>query len=570
MAALIKGNRSPLLFFGLVLAALAALNIISEYSFIRLDLTKEKRFTVSQPTKDLIKDLDDVVYFEIYLDGNLPADYRRLQVAITDMLDEYNAYSGEKIVYGFMDVFDNDDPKTTNQIIRSLTDKGLLPRPIAEQSMDEVSQKVLLPGALVHYKGKETIINFLPDKKELNEDAAVVVNKGISTLEYQLSSALRRLRQTRNRRVVFVQGQGEWANRNVGDLAVTLQKEEYEISFMDLTQKAGIDPLVDVAIIAGSRTPWSEKEKFKIDQYIMNGGKVLWVLDGMRASLDSLAGGTEFVSTDLNLNLDDQLFSYGVRLNKDLILDRQANRIPIFTGDGQSQNYFPWFFAPVVFAKTDHPVVKHLDPIMTMFPSSLDTIKVPGIKKTVLLQSSGRSTSWRSPVLVRLNLATNPPMEEQFNKPDLPLAVLLEGNFRSLFKGRVPQNFIRNYQDSLNMSYRESGVPTKMIIVSNAEMIKNEVDRSGRISLLGSYRFDPSYLFANRDFFMNCVDYLADDYGLIATRNKDFKIRPLNKPMLKQNLLKWQAVNILIPVLVILLFGAVYNFIRKRKYTGSV
>jgi gliding motility-associatede transport system auxiliary component len=565
-----KYKKQSLLQAFLIVVALVLANVVLTYSFIRIDLTKEKRFTISNSTKKILKEIDDVVYFEIFLEGKLPADYRRLKVAISDLLDEYNARTDHYIEYTFEDVFENNDPKQANEVLKTLIEKGVVPRPIAEKKLDEVSQKVLLPAAIVHYKDREYVINFLPEKKALNENTAEVINKGIATLEFNLSNALQKLQQTRKKKVVFIQGHGELTSRYVGDLAVSLQQQQFDVVFMDLTHETGITRLVDAIVIAKPTNKFSEQDKFKIDQYIMNGGNVLWVLDAMYADLDSFGRANEFTSTAINLNLDDQLFSYGVRINKDLILDKQANPIPVFAQNGEAQNMYPWYFFPVLFPKPVHPVTKHLDPVMTEFVSSMDTIQNKGIKKTILLQTSNQSTAWKTPVLVRLSLAVNPPLPEQFNKSELNVGVLLEGRFKSIFKGRVPKSFIRVYEDSLKMKYRDTGVGSKMIVFSDGDMIKNRVDKQGRIQLLGSYRFNPNFLFANRDLMLNCIDYLTDNFGLIETRNKEFKIRPLDKQKAYDERLKWQAVNLGLPVLLILVFALVFNFVRKRKYEGKV
>jgi gliding motility-associatede transport system auxiliary component len=570
MAANNKFKKQSLLLAFLLLVALVLANIVLTYSFVRIDLTKEKRFTISKSTKKILKEIDDIVYFQIFLDGQLPADYRRLKVAIADLLDEYNTRTDRYIEYTFEDVFENNDAKQASDILKSLIEKGVVPRPIAEKKLDEVSQKVLLPAAIVHYKDREYVINFLQEKKALNENTPEVINKGIATLEFNLSNALQKLLETRKKKVVFIQGHGELSSRYVGDLAVSLQQQQFDVVFMDLTQETGINRLVDAIVIAKPVRKFSEQDKFKIDQYIMNGGNVLWLLDAMYADLDSFGRAPEFTSTDIDLNLDDQLFSYGVRINKDLILDKESNPIPVFAQNGQAQNMYPWYFFPVIFPKPIHPVTKHLDPVMTEFVSSMDTIKNKEVRKTILLQTSNQSTAWKNPVLVRLSLAVNPPLPEQFNKPNLNIGVLLEGKFKSIFKGRVPKSFIRVYEDSLKMKYRDTGIGSKMIIFSDGDMIKNRVDKQSRIQLLGSYRFNPNFLFANRDLMLNCIDYLTDNYGLIETRNKEFKIRPLDKQRVYQERLKWQALNLGLPVLIILIFALVFNFVRKRKYEGKV
>lgn len=565
-------KRSLLQLF-LVLALVVLVNLVASYSFYRIDLTSEGRYTITDATVQLLDQLDDVVYVEIYLAGDMPAEYRRLQVAIEDMLQEYSAYADAPVEWRFTNVFEEaETPKQAEEFVKTLTEKGIQPRSIAQQQADEVSQKVLLPSAMVFYKNKEVAVNFMPAQKELRENTANVINKSISTLEYKLSNALVQLLTVEQKLVSFIQGHGELSPLQMGDFAVALQQNGYKVDFVDLPKAVGIQPTTDAVVIAKPRSTFSEADKFKIDQYIMQGGNVLWLVESLKADLDSLLGGSpSFVAIDYNLNLEDQLFQYGVRINKDLLLDREANPIPVFSEGGKNRNFYPWPFYPVLFPEGNHPVVKHLDPVMLRFASTMDTIDVPGVKKTILLTSSPQATAWKVPVMVRLEVAVNPPLPEQFNASDLPVGVLLEGRFKSLYTNRIPKDFLQVYRDSLGMTFRsESTGSPKQIIISDGDVIRNPVSQDGRIAPLGTYRFNRSFLFANRDLLLNAIDYMTDQYGIVAARNKDFKIRPLQPSALQKNRWRWQVANIALPVMVLLLFAGVYNFIRKKKYEGKV
>lgn len=566
-----KKRKSISLIQLLVLAAIVvALNILVSGVYWRLDLTENKRYTISEPTRQVLNQVDDKLYLRIFLTGELPAEYRRLKGAISDMLDEYNAYAESKVTYEFYNPFEAGDKEAVNKELKAISEKGVIPRPIARQEMGELSQKMLLPGAIAHYKGREVAINFLPENKDLNENAIEVVNEGINTLEFKLSNAIKKLLESRQKNIVFLQGHRELRQSEVVDMANTLDREQFDIQFLNLKNNVAIPPLTDVVIIPKPRQSFADRDKFKIDQYIMNGGRVLWLLDGMKASLDSFSQGNRFAALDLPLNLDDQLFHYGVRINKDLVLDKQCNPLPLFSEDGKMRNFYPWYFYPVIYPQTNHPIVKHLDPVMMRFASSMDTIKVPDVRHTVLLSTSKESTAWKSPVMVRLDLARNPPMDQQFGMENLPVAVLLEGEFKSLYQNRVPQNFLRTYEDSLGMRFKEKSSENKMIVVSDGDIIRNGFNQEGEVQPLGQYQFNPRAVFSNKIFLMNCISYLTDDFGLIATRSKDFKVRPLDQETLRSNQLKWQVINLAVPVGFILLFAGVYNFIRRRKYRGSV
>ncbi len=554
----------------ILVVALIGVNVLIQGVYWRIDLTGDKRFTISKPSRKLLKKLDDKVYFRIFLTGELPAEYRRLKVAIGDMLDEYAAFSGHRVLYEFYNPFDLDDEKAVQAELKSITRSGVIPRPIARTEMGELTQKVIIPGAIVSYKGREIPLNFLPPSKALTENDVEVVNSAISTLEYKMSSAIARLMATRKKKVLFTEGHGELPRANIADMGITLQEAQYDVSFINLREVVGIPPLTDLIIVAKPTEPFSEKDKFKIDQYIMNGGKVLWLVDGMKAGLDSLADKEEFLAMDLPLNLEDQLFQYGVRINKDLLLDKRCNPLPLFSQNGKIKNYYPWYFFPIVFSNSRHPVVKHLDPVMMRFASTMDTIEVPEVKKTVLLASSNESTAWKTPVLVRLALARTPPLDEQFRSRDLPVAVLLEGRFKSLYENRIPEKTLRIYRDSLGRDFKPRSAENKMIIVSDGDVIRNDYTSKGKIIPLNQYRFNPKAYFGNRDFLMNCVDYLTDEFGLIETRSKDFKVHPLNTEVLRKSLWRWQLLVLAIPLILLLIFASVYTLIRKKKYTGSL
>lgn len=565
-------KQTSLLQLGLIAVLVVLLNIVGGYTFKRFDLTSEGRYTITEPTRDLLSDLDDIVYFEIYLAGEMPADYRRMQVAITDLLEEFNAYTAVNIEWDFKDVFEMaENPQQAEKILEELTKKGVYTRQIAEQRLDELSQKIVLPGAIVFYKNREVAVNFLPKQKELNEDPIAVINSSISTLEYNLANAIQRLLIIEPKKVVFVQGHQELNPMEIQDFAKTLVDNAYEVDFIDLPRSIGIEKTVDLVVIAKPRQQWSEADKFKIDQFIMNGGSVLWMVETLSADLDSLlSGNTSFLALDYALNLEEQLFQYGVRVNTDLVLDREANAIPIFSQGGANRNFYPWPFYPVVFPQSNHPIAKHLDPIMFRFAGSIDTIQVPEVKKTILLTSSPQATAWKTPVMVRLETATNPPLPEQFNRSKIPLAVLLEGAFRSLYTNRVPEDFLRIYRDSLGLEFKERSLYSRQVVISDGDFARNPVSREGKYAPLGTYRFNRSFLFANKDFLLNCVDYLTDNYGIIEARSKDFKIRPLNREQLREDRWRWQAFNLAVPVVVLLLFAGVYHFVRKKKYEGKV
>ena len=564
-------KRQSILQLLIVIVAVILVNLLLSNFVWRIDLTKEKRFTVSTATKNLLNDLNDVAYVEIFLEGELPADYRRFQVALVDLLNEYRAYSDRQIEYDFTDPFAQGETQEANEYVKSLMEKGLEVRQVAQQSLKETTRKFLIPGAIIRYQGREIPVNFLQEQS-MNEATDEVVTKGISTLEYNLSNALQKLFQGRKEKIAFIQGHGELDPIFMADFAGNLQAQQYDIELFDLPNRISLPVTYDVAIIAKPTQPFSEKDKFKIDQYIMGGGKVLWLIDGLQASLDSLMRSSgdalpTFLTEEYQLNLEDMLFQYGARVNDDLVQDLINAQIPLFAANAQQPTLYNWPYYPIVYPAGDHPITKHLDPVLFQFASSVDTIQVPDVQKTVLLSSSAQSRVVLNPVRVSLAQATAQPMPEQYTKSNIPLGVLLEGEFKSIFRNRLTDEFMTVYQDSLGGSFKDKSVPTKMIVIGDGDFIKNDITRTGAPAKLGFYRFNPNFIFANKNFLFNSIDYLTDNYGLIATRTKEFKTRPLDRDALSENVFKWQLINLVLPIILIAIFAFTYNIIRRRKYT---
>ena len=331
-----------------------------------------------------------------------------------------------------------------------------------------------------------------------------------------------------------------------------------------------IPQAVKVLIVAKPRRPFSDRDKFLIDQYVMNGGKVIWLIDRLNAELDSLRGTNAYVPMDYPLELDDILFKYGVRINPDLVLDLRCSHIPMVIDPTGRQELFPWYYHVISIPQSDHPIVKNLDGINLFFPSSIDTVKTKTpVKKTILLTSSENSRI--QPNITRLNfeILRYDPDPEKFNKQHIPLAVLLEGEFPSLFENRVTAAFQQTLEQ-IDQQFREKSVNTRMLVVSDGDIARNLVvdPRQGQVMPLGYNRFE-RYQFANKDFLLNAVEYLRDDNGIIEARGKEVKLRLMNTTKAQQEATKWQLLNIGVPLLFLLIFGFLWNWFRRRKYARA-
>lgn len=548
----------------LVLGIIILANILSEMWFFRLDMTKEKRFTLSKASTGLAAKLDDVLYVKVYLEGDFPAGFKRLRNATRELLDEYRIASNSKIEYEFIDPFDGKDKKQVSEIIEQLGSKGLFPTNVQVKQDDELSQKIVIPGALFSYKGKEYPLNLL--KGQFGKGGEETINESIELLEYQISNVLRKCTVQKKKKIAFLVGNGELKSIQVADFGRELS-EFYELARLDIHKNP---PQrfneFDGLVIAKPDSAFSEYDKFKIDQYIMHGGKVIWMLDMLFADMDSARNAAgEFMAYNYDLNLDDIPFRYGVRVNPVLVQDLQCNRIPIMSGyaGGQQQTkLLPWLYYPILGSSTDHPIVKNLDYVWSQFCNTIDTLPTKNIRKTVLLHTSDYTRVVGAPARVNINMTRLQPNPMGFTQRRLPVAVLLEGDFTSVFKDRV-----RSVTDSSfsQLNFSPSVSNNKMIVIADGDIARNHVSKSGDIYPLGFDKYT-NQNFGNKNFMVNCVDYLCDDSGLIEVRMKEIKLRLLDRTRMKEEKLQWQLFNMVFPVVLIVLFGIMNAWSRKRKY----
>lgn len=547
----------------LSVAIVVLINISSLFYFHRFDLTSEKRYTLSEISKNLIKNLDDVVYVRVYLEGEFPAGFKRLRNETKEMLDEFRAYSDNNIEYEFIDPSKNPDKEQRENVYRQLYKKGLQPTNLEVKDDNGTAQQIIFPGAIVSYQGREVPWQLL--KTQIVASPEEQLNNSVQALEFEFANAVKKLNTPFKPRIAFIEGHYEMDSLYVADLVESL-KESYEIHRVNIHHRVKSLDGFKAIVIAKPDTAFDEKDKFIIDQFIMKGGKSLWLIDPVYASIDSLktTGSTFGVANDLNL--DDQLFKYGVRLNPDLIVDMQSSFIPVnkaLVGNAPQWKMEAWLFYPVMAPAVDHPIVKSLNLIRFQFASSMDTIAARGIKKTILLKSSRYSKPVNAPIRIDLRMVNNKIDERQLNKPFQAVAVLLEGEFESLYKNRMTPEILA----SKEIGFKDVSPPNKMIVISDGEVIKNEIQRNkGQIYPLG-YDVYTKETFGNKDFMLNCIDYLCDDSGLLSVRSKELKLRLLDKKKIKLERTKWQLINTSVPILIILVFGSIKFYIRKKKYS---
>jgi len=560
------------------LAIIVLVNIIGYYVFTRFDLTSEKRFTLSEPTKIMLKELDDIVFFEVYLEGDFPAGFKRLKREAKEMLDQFRAYS-DNIQYEFINPSSGTDPKERNEVYRRLMERGLNPTDLQVKTKDGSTKQIIFPGAIVTYKSKELPLELLISQMGVPPEE--VLNNSIQNLEFNIANTIRKLSVEQRPKIAFIEGHGELDVLETADIVNAL-REYYSVEHVkidgklnSLTERKAVDSIqtsirnkYDAIIIAKPDSIFSEKDKFIIDQFIMRGGKVLWLIDPVFTSMDSIQFSDATIGIINEINLDDQLFNYGVRLNTNLVMDINALPIPLKTGEmgGAPQiDFFPWYYFPVINPLLDHPIVKNLNAIKTEFISSIDTIQQKGINKTILLTTSQYSRTVNTPVFISLEILNKEPDKRMYNKKNIPVAVLLEGEFESLYKNRMPPEI----KDNKDIGFVELSKPVKMIVVADGDIIKNQVRYSGERPMpypLGYDRYT-GQTFGNKEFILNAMNYLVDESGLISIRSRELKLRLLDRTKINENRLFWQLFNTLLPVILIMAFASVMFVIRKRKYS---
>jgi len=536
---------------------LIILNQLASRFPLRWDLTEEKRYSIQPATRQMLSELDDVVYVDVYLEGELPAGFARLRKSIRETLDEFRVYAGDNLQYQFIDPNQATSQDSRNQFYAGLAEKGIQPSNVIDTRNGQRTEKLVFPGAVVARGAQERGVLLLKGNKGAGPDQQL--NQSIEGLEYELATAIRGLTSNSRSRIGLIKGHGELSGQDLADFNSSLANQ-YQVADVNLSiyqDLIGYDALVAIKPLQ----PYSELEKYNLDQFIMQGGKALFFLDALHLNMDSIKGEGTY-ALPIETNLDDLLFKYGVRINKDLVVDRFGQRYPIVVGTVGNQpnlQWMPWPFYPLINRTGDHPIVKNLS---TRFASSMDTVKAEGVTKTPLLFSSQYSMKADYPVRVSLNDLRKDFNPETFNQGPIPLAYLLEGNFTSLYQNRL-------LPEGVEASSPLTAGDSKIVIVADGDMMTSQLNpKTGRPLPMGFDLASQQEAFANRDFLMNSLAYLVNEQGIINARNKEIKIRPLDTVKIADQRLSWQLFNLVTPLVLLLIYGVGRNFYRKRKYAS--
>ena len=536
----------------------------------RLDLTKEKRYSLSNSTKTLLKNLDGKVEVEVFLTGDLSAGFKKLSIASEELLNEFKEYGTTNFQYRFTRPGAGLPDSLRFKTYDSLAQLGIKPfnNQVTSKQGAETTERWIFPAAIVRFNDSMQIpIDLMSGKSGADEETTL--NHSEALLEFKIADAINKLTRKAVPVVAYAAGNGEPLNPTVRDLFETM-RTNYRFGVIDVNSgRLDADTIAALMIVKPSK-PFTEIEKLKIDQYIMHGGNVIWFIDKLYAEMDSLLRvQTDFIAFDKNLNLDDQLFKYGIRINNDLLQDIKSAKQPLVVGQlgGQPQiERLPFPYYPLVSSPSTNPIAKNLDDVLTIFPSSIDTVKSQGIQKTILLASDTNSRAISSPAMVSLQSVKTEDDLRTFTRSYVPVAVLLEGKFSSLYANR----FTEDLKDSLQLFSPYPFTPTaikaaRQIVVSDADLVTNVVTQSQGPLPMGMQQYE-NYQFANKEFLLNALDYLVNNNGLLETRSKDFTLRLLDKQKITEQKTMWQVINIGVPILLVMLFGWLYQLKRKRDF----
>jgi gliding-associated putative ABC transporter substrate-binding component GldG len=542
------------------LLVLIAVNVLSGFVFFRLDLTQEKRYTLSDATRTMLEDLPGDIHVDVYLTGDLPPAFKRLENAVRETLDEFQVRAGKTITYRFIDpdAITSTDEKT--KLIDRLQQRGLLPTNLVASEGGKRTEKLLFPGAIVSYAGKEVPVLLLKGNKTASKEDQL--NQSYEAVEFQLASAIQKLTQLgeNRRRVGLLYSNTQVPPSRFADLLASVQ-EKYDLFFVDMSKPGPISG-IDALLVPKPDRAFSNGEIFKLDQFVVNGGRALFFVDGQR--VDSVSNEGTYAQP-LNLNLDNLFFRWGVRINRDVVKDLYCAPIPLNVGNmGDKPNIqlLPWRFYPLLnnFGKSGNPIVRNLDMVLARFTSSLDTVQSRGIRKVPLLLTSPYTQDLKAPALIAYTEARKQPDPQTYNGGPRLIACLLEGKFTSLYANQILPG------DPRAAGFRADGVPSRVLICSDGDLVINDVNyKQNQPYPLGFDRFTRT-TYANKDFAMNAIDYLVNPNGVIAARARTVALRPLDKIRLDINRTGWQALNLLGPLLLIGLIGIGWQALRRSRY----
>jgi gliding-associated putative ABC transporter substrate-binding component GldG/gliding motility-associated ABC transporter permease protein GldF len=554
-----------------LLALLVGINFVAGLVHYRVDLTAEKRYTLSRPTKTMLSKLDDDVQVDLYLGGNLKAGIRQLAKSAQEELQDFNEYAGGHIRLHVFDPLANRDDSATQEFLDSMSQMGIQPKTQVAQvgKGEEQTQRIVIPGAVIRYKNREYPVDLLKGVQvpQQGQPEQQQYTNAETLLEYKFGSAIDKITAKDKPLIGYVTGNGEPLDPRIYDFLEGL-RVNYHVGPVKLDSVPVISMRYNALVVVKPTQKFTDRDKLKLDQYLLHGGQIIWAVSTLYAEQDSLRLQQQTVAFDRGLNLEDLFFKYGIRINQDLVEDMQSAKLTMVVGNagGKPQTEaLPWPYYPLLNGSLTHPISKNLDPVLAQYANSIDTVKADGVRKTVILQTSANGHRVGTPAIISFEVLKYKDDPAYFNQPNIPVGMLLEGTYRSLYENRLPQVLA----DSLAGPYGQpftpvSEKPGRVIVVADGDLFMNGVTERGPQPL--GYSRDDGYQFANEDFINNCVEYLVNPSGILETRAKDYTLRLLDPSKVDKDRATWQFMNIGLPLILVLLGGYLYQVIRKRRY----
>lgn len=549
-----------------IIIAIIAVNFLASAFHQRIDLTNEKRFTISKPVKKILKNIDSKVEVAIFLKGDLPSGFKKLSKSAQELLQEFKEYSNGNVHYKVISA-DDKMPGSERTYADTLSSLGLVPINLKVQLKAGEQSQYIYPAAIVSYKDKMQAVNLYSGPQAISQKE---LNGAEALLEFKFADAINKMVENKKPMIAYATGNGEPVGPETYDLVENVLTKNYMVFTMDLTKEPVIPDTFKLLMIVKPTLGFTDAEKLKIDQYVMHGGKILCFIDRLEAEMDSLQIKNQVVAYERGLHLEDLFFKYGVRINPDLLMDLQCDFLPFSVNSNDQFEFLKWNYFPLFESKQNHAINKNVGLVAGKFVNSIDTVSAPGIKKTILLSSSDNSRVIETPALISGDENRNAPVDAAYNKKDIAAGVLLEGKFSSLFKNRTSQATMDSLEKYGTPFLTESPADNKMIIISDGDMVLNGTVKGQPLPMgVNSYTVGSQYeyQFANKQFVENCIEYLINEAGLSEARSKDYTLRLLDPKKTDEQRTTWQIINLAVPIILILLFGVFYQWWRKRKYT---
>ena len=553
-----------------LLALLVLVNYAVSLFSVNVDLTAEKRYTLSAPTKKMLKAIQAPVNITVFLEGDMPKDFKKLKNSTQELLQQFKEIGRSNIRYVFEKPGAGLSDSAKTPFLDSLATLGIKPYTIEAQVKEGegTEQRQVVPGALITYKDRVMAVDLLAGQSTGLDESSI--NRVEATLEYKFANAIHKLTKDTVPLVGYLTGNGEPLSYNVYDLIGNNLKRNYAFRIFNIDSFAAIPAVFSAMVITKPTQKFTDQQKLKLDQFVMHGGKLLWMIDNLYAEMDSLERSqNDFIAFDRGLNLEDQLFKYGVRINQDLVEDINCDGYPSVIGStgGKPQiKVLPFNYFPLLSNYNNHPIAKNLDYVVTQFPNSIDTVKAAGIEKTILLATSDATKILNTPAKVSFTELATAANIARFNQKNVPVAVLLEGKFHSLYANRVSSAERDSLAAAGSAFMAECNTGNKMIVIADGDIALNAVTKNEGPLQMGVNPYT-KYKYANSEFIMNCVEYLVDNSGILEARGKDLTLRLLDKKKLETDKTKWQLINIIVPLLLVIVLGTVYQWVRKRKFS---